>query len=140
MRRELEVNGIEDSSSTGDVFLTRLPDGQYALRVLGRCGEGLPGVPVDLRLEHAAWVPSQTFSLITDSHGTCALGPLQSIRSISAYAALPLSLVFLVFSLFSSPWFVLFFPFSWFLFPFFLETTSSADDLEHAMTAIQPPG
>ena len=88
MSADFDVNGIEDTVSIGDIFLTHVPDGSYAIRALGRCGEALPGRDISVTLYHWAWKNGQVFELTTDPTGTCVLGLLEGIRNVEACALL----------------------------------------------------
>lgn len=92
IREELNVsksigcNEICDGKQIADFFLQRFEDG-FELSVLGRNGEPIPSLPVELRLKHLDFKKQLVFTLATNENGNVGLGGLEGVSSMQVSAS-----------------------------------------------------
>ena len=90
---ELPINSSIPTKGFAELYLRsgrQVKGRAYMLQVLGRTGEGQPGVSVIVNLRHRyAANPLEDVTLITDENGEITLGGLEGIVSLSASAAFP---------------------------------------------------
>jgi len=76
--------GDQPPPATSDAHLTLNPDGTYTLVVLGRAGEVVPQMPVQLTLRHAMYEQDIEAQVVTDERGEVALGRLEGVVKLQA--------------------------------------------------------
>lgn len=81
----VQCNGIQQSSQIADVYLRETTSG-YQLLVLGRNGEPLPRLPVNLSLKLQHFTNHRHYTLATNSTGEIALGELSNVAQIDVSA------------------------------------------------------
>ncbi len=81
--RKLEVNGIDATSETEALHLSRTASG-YVLSLLGKTGEPRADRPVSFTFTHESYVPTRSTTLQTDGRGRIVLGALPGIASFEA--------------------------------------------------------
>lgn len=77
--REFDVNGIDETVSTDDVYLSQTASG-YVLETLGKSGEPIANRPVRIQLHHEWFNQPVNVVLRSDENGIIKLGPLDQIR------------------------------------------------------------
>jgi hypothetical protein len=77
--RTIAANSLASTSQIGDFYLRRVADG-YRLHVLGRNGEPVGKLPVQLSLKTEYLTQPQNFTLATDAAGVIRLGPLAGVQ------------------------------------------------------------
>jgi hypothetical protein len=82
----LDVNGINNTSDCGELYLSRSSSG-YTLECLGKSGEPRPHLPVTCYLRYRGLNDSRTVALQSNEHGRIALGPLDAIEWLSVAPA-----------------------------------------------------
>jgi len=73
-----EFNGIECETRFADCFLRGDRNSGYSILALGRTGERLKRLPIELSLSHDLFLSPFTFSLQTNDQGVLQLGALPS--------------------------------------------------------------
>ncbi len=81
----IECNGIQDSDQIGDFFLRETSQG-YRLMVLGRNGEPLARLPIELSTTFKQLTDPQGFTLATDETGAVELGALTEVVELTVSA------------------------------------------------------
>jgi hypothetical protein len=79
----MSVDSTQATCVIHDVFMTALPSGEYALQALGRLGEPIHGLQLQLELTHWAWQRTLMFACSTGGDGLCSLGTLDGITHVS---------------------------------------------------------
>ncbi len=82
---ELECNGIQATAQIGDFFLRETSQG-YRMMVLGRNGEPLPRLPIELATTFKQLTQPQRFTLATDEAGAVELGALADVAELTVSA------------------------------------------------------
>ncbi len=80
--RIFSINGIDESSATGDFHLSRI-GGEYWLELLGKSGEALADRSVTVSLDHEDFTLTWNVSLKSDERGRISLGALAGIETIA---------------------------------------------------------
>lgn len=81
----MPVDSTQATCVIHDVFMTALPSGEYALQALGRLGESICGLQLQLELTHWAWQRRLKFICSSGVDGLCRLGTLDGITHVSVF-------------------------------------------------------
>ena len=73
---------IDTLDKTGSVFLTSSPEGEWALSAIGKSGEPIPGVSLQLCITNHLIRTVFSATVFTDSDGLAALGALKNVTKI----------------------------------------------------------
>jgi hypothetical protein len=88
-QRRVDINGIDGTSNTRGVFLRKINTGgtdgySYAVYLLGKTGEPVPGVSLSITLNHLHLSSGSFYTyLTTDQFGAVYLGPLHGYSTVS---------------------------------------------------------
>ena len=75
------LNEINSSDAVADSYLTKI-DGGYVIELLGKSGEPVPDVALNLALRHRDFTDTLAVTLKTDASGTISLGAMDDITSV----------------------------------------------------------
>ncbi len=78
----IEMNGIDREASTSDLHFTR-SGSAYFLELLGKAGEPMAEIPLQLSIKHRDYRDPVNVALKTDAVGRIALGELTGIESLT---------------------------------------------------------
>ncbi len=82
----IQCNGIQLSHQVADFFLRESTDG-FQLLVLGRNGEPIPRLPIEIAFSLNQFTDARSFTLATNASGIVELGPLNDVMQFSVSAA-----------------------------------------------------
>ena len=73
---------IDTLDRTGSIFLTSSPDGDWALSVIGKSGEPIEGISLQLSITSHLIQTGFSATVFTDANGLAALGKLENITKV----------------------------------------------------------
>lgn len=81
----LKINEMATTEAVADLFLRKV-EGGYQIQLLGRSGEPLPNMAVNLNLRRDDFRTDMLTTLRTDETGTIALGAMEGLYRVTATA------------------------------------------------------